>query len=671
MKLRVLVPGDPKSRNRDAREDRTWTWIGGGRDGKFPVENGVGVTEPGGVLTLADGKLSGTVVRATKSAKRQGFLFIADQPDEITLTFNATVDPRGLVNGTCAIGETQCKVSGRIIPERQLAAANGIPVDKAWPWLQGPHMNALMAEPTDRELTDALSGIRRAWRLEEIDIGAGMGSISRFMQKWKDATDIRTCTGSASPIVAEGRLYYSYYVPAPREKGQPLLDNPTTGGNEDTLLKSLLQEAKEDGFPGDRLPTYAAEKVWQNVNDVVVCADAATGKTIWKAIVRKRPTEGVTLPPGRGAAPNYQHHKLGPFNRSPAYDNGRIYALSMTNTLMAFDAATGEPLWEQPVRAGLAEALLAIDDIVIAPDGGRWSAFDGATGKKLWSAGNVTACTLVPWKHGGKTYLIGRTVQRTDRNPDKPGIVTCFDVATGQEVWQIEANVVSSGRGGGGAGGVSVFGDTMLLNRDDAKEPPSGKEAIYIPTLAAYRLSPTGAKEIWTIGGVERRAAYGSVLNPIHYNSAPTVVRGKYVFTPNLKTIDLKTGRVVGEVKGDTPVEDPGALYVASRLPVPKNGGHLMSLGSLVLVRIDGTHGRIRSGWYHIADDGSIKLLNQVDPERGVIDWHPPGAGTTSYHNPLYYPSVDGRIFIRQEDGIYCYDVRTDGHRQGALGGKP
>jgi len=656
--LHLLVAGDPTARNRDAQKDRTWNWIGGGRDGKFPMENGVGVTEHGAVLTLADGKLSGTVMRATKSTKRQGFLFSADQPDEVTLTFNATVDPKGLVMGTCTIGETQCKVGGRIISEADLKKANAVSADKAWPWLQGPHMNALMAEPTDTELTDEISGIRRVWRLEEIDIGAGMGSISRFMHGWNDASDIRTCTGSASPLVADGKIFVSYYVPAPREDGQPLLGNPTTRGNEETLLRELLEEAKKAGF--DEVPAYAAEKVWQNVNDVVVCADAATGKTLWKAVVKKRPAEGVALPPGRANSPNYQHHKLGPFNRSPAYANGRIYALSMTNMLMAFDAVTGKPLWERPVRAGLAEALLAIDDIVIAPNGGQWSAFDGASGKPLWSVGKVTACTLVPWKHEDKWYVIGRIAERTDRTPNQPGTVACFDAATGEQVWRIEANVVSSGRGGGGAGGVSVYGDTLLLNRDDANEPHSGKEAIYIPTLAAYRLSPTGAEEIWTVGGVERRAAYGSVLDPIHYNSAPTVVRGKYVFTPNLKTINLKTGKIVGEVKGDTPVEDAGALHVASRFPVPQNGGHLMSLGSLVLVRIDGTHGRIRSGWYKIADDGSIKLLNKTDEEGQVLDWHPPGAETTSYHNPLYYPAVDGRIFIRQEDGIYCYDLRAN-----------
>jgi len=656
LRLEVHLPGDPEARRSPAEHERTWAWIGGGRDGRFPVENGVGVTQPGGVLTARDGRLTGEVLRVTRSANRQGFVFVHDQPKELTLTVDAAVDDAGEITGTCRVAGVTAKVSGRIIPEAELARANAVPRDKGWPWLQGPPMHALMAEPTDSTLTDELSGIRRVWRLEEIDIGAGMGSISRGMQRWGDASDFRTCTGGASVIAADGKVFVSYYVPAPREEGQPLLGNPTTRGNEETLLKEMRDAAKADGF--DTVPVYAAEKVWQNVNDIVVCADAATGKTLWKAVVKKRPTEGVSLPPGRANAPNYQHHKLGPFNRSPAYANGRVYALSMTNVLMAFDAETGEPLWEQPVRAGLAEAVLAVDDIVIAPSG-QWTAFDGATGKKLWSAGNVTACTLVPWKHEGRTYVIGRVREFTDRNPDQPGLVACFDATTGERVWQVEANVVSSGRGGGGAGGISIFGDTMLLNRNDAQEPPSGRDATYVPTLAAYKLSPAGAKEMWTVGGVERKAAYGSVLNPIHYNSAPPVVRGKYVFTPNLNTIDLGTGRTVGEVEGDTPVDDPNATFVGSRFAVPRNGGHMMSLGSLVLVRVDGTHGRIRSGWYHIGDDGSISLLNKVDPDRGVIDWHPPGPETTSYHNPLYYAIVDGRLFMRQENGVYCYDLRV------------
>ena len=48
-----------------------------------------------------------------------------------------------------------------------------------------------------------------------------------------------------------------------------------------------------------------------------------------------------------------------------------------------------------------------------------------------------------------------------------------------------------------------------------------------------------------------------------------------------------------------------------------------------------------------------------MDPERGM--WAPPiGGGTTSYHHPLTYPLIDGRMYVRQRDGGYCWDMRKN-----------
>jgi len=42
-----------------------------------------------------------------------------------------------------------------------------------------------------------------------------------------------------------------------------------------------------------------------------------------------------------------------------------------------------------------------------------------------------------------------------------------------------------------------------------------------------------------------------------------------------------------------------------------------------------------------------------------LLEWHPwIGDGSTSYHHPVYYPIIDGRIFFRQRYGIYCWDLR-------------
>ena len=42
------------------------------------------------------------------------------------------------------------------------------------------------------------------------------------------------------------------------------------------------------------------------------------------------------------------------------------------------------------------------------------------------------------------------------------------------------------------------------------------------------------------------------------------------------------------------------------------------------------------------------------------IPWRPPHTWTTAYANqPINYPVVDGRLFVRGLDAIYCYDLRA------------
>ena len=52
---------------------------------------------------------------------------------------------------------------------------------------------------------------------------------------------------------------------------------------------------------------------------------------------------------------------------------------------------------------------------------------------------------------------------------------------------------------------------------------------------------------------------------------------------------------------------------------------------------------------------GSLK--DQVFPHGDF--WVPPHPTTTAYNGqPLVSPIVEGRIFMRGGDGIYCYDLR-------------
>lgn len=138
-------------------------------------------------------------------------------------------------------------------------------------------------------------------------------------------------------------------------------------------------------------------------------------------------------------------------------------------------------------------------------------------------------------------------------------------------------------------------------------------------------IDPVSGKVLW------RRAGNGHTLGSI-----PVVVNERYVFLGDLKVLALETGKVVAQGEGVR----------------PGNGGYLQAMGDLAMVRRDGTHGDIQFTFYRVADDGGVTNLN---PEE---QWRPTGPGTTTYHHPLMYPLIDGRIFIRQANGVFCWDVR-------------
>ncbi len=609
--LTVTVPGDPKGEDRAMREPLTWTYVGGLRGGRMRVDDGVGLIEPGGWLTLKGGRLTGRFRRVDLGAE---------------VSVDAAV-AGGTIAGTATVGGRDATVTGTLVMEAELAARNAVAKDKAWPVSQGPLMGGCSAQWTGAATLDDPADLRMVWRCEESDVGRGMGNITRFMHTWKSASARRTGSGCASPVVAGGRVFFKYFVPAPRPAGTPetgIREYGLQKVTESSARRAMLEEARQAGFTGETLPTYAIEKMYQCADDVVLCMDAATGKTLWKAVVRAR---GV----------NSQHHKAGPFDMGPAYGGGRVFALGMSGWLYAFDAETGEPLWEIESERDFSNALLAVGDVVVAPAGREWGGYDAATGRLLWTAGGGgrAVSTLSAWSHAGEDYVIGVMGPR-----HAPRGISCLKADTGEPVWDLPVNVLTAGRGLG-PGGISVFGDLLLVNQNNG----TGRKGDPIdPAIAAYRLSPDGPTPLWQLGPDEDTARVQALrgksapYGPVHQECVPVVVRGKYVFTADLRVADLATGRVLAKTAGI----------------VPMNGGYMQAMEDLVLVRRDGTHGNMECAWYKVGPDGSVRSLN------ADAAWVPPvGGTTTSYHHPIFYPMVDGRIFFRQENGVYCWDARA------------
>jgi len=605
----------------------TWTYMGGIRGGRMRMDDSIGLREPGGWLELKDGKLSGTFRRnnSLSTSSTSG-----DSVPPVQVTVDAVVKG-GIISGSAEIAGVKGTVAGRMVGEADLAKGNAVAKDKSWPAAQGPQAGGCSAQWTGVATINDLSGLRMQWRCEEGDIGQGPGSITRFMNNWKDASSRRACSGAAAPIAADGRIFLSYTVPAVRDSKTPEVKG-VYGGTETELAAAMLAQAKTAGYTGSELPGYAVEKIFQSADDVVLCMDAATGKTLWKAVIK-------------GRAINIQHHKHTAFDMTPACGKGKVFALGMSGWLYAFEAETGKPLWEVKSEPDYSNALLVVGDVLIAPAAGQWGAYEAATGKLLWKAGGGRSMsTLSAWSSGGQDYLIGILVSNNVRTG-----VGCIEVASGKVLWTLPINVVTSGRGLG-PGGITISGDRMLVYQDNGT---GKKNAEMKPALAAYQLTPNQPPQpLWQVTdqetgndgkaektekGEDAEKKDSNHMGCIHGESVPVVVRGKFVFTPDLRVIDLATGKVLGQSKG----------------PRPANGGYMQVIEDLVLVRTDGTHGGIRCGFYKISAAGSVVALT-------AEEWNPPfGGGTTSYHHPIFYPLVDGRIFLRQQDGIYCWDVRA------------
>lgn len=121
----------------------------------------------------------------------------------------------------------------------------------------------------------------------------------------------------------------------------------------------------------------------QGEEEVMSALDAASGKVIWRS--------GYDLPfkPMPAAA----RHGAGP-KSTPAYADGRLFTLGMTNVVTAFDAATGKQLWQQPASKAqpiyhTAMSPLVDGNVMIVHVGGpgdaALTAFDVATGKIRWT----------------------------------------------------------------------------------------------------------------------------------------------------------------------------------------------------------------------------------------------------------------------------------------------
>ncbi len=639
VELKFSLPGE---RERDLV---VWRYRGAMRDGVLPMDKGSAITAPGGELRLAEGHLQGGFNR-TSGAGRSGRIRTYYEVSA------SVVD--GVINGTFTrdqMGQVPLRregtLSGRLIPEAELRADNAVNASADWPYFLGPIGRGMAGQPADGP-SAAPADFALRWRGEAIDIGQGIGSINRFMRTLR-GMHIRTASGSSSPVLAEGRVFVSYYRPCP---DFPPIQNhrlrhitsetfsqtvaafiKRAAENTDPMSDPVIKEITLETRP-ETLPLSVFEKHWMGADDVMLCLDAATGQTLWQTVL-----------PARGW--NLQHHKFGPFNMSPAVAEGRVFAIGMGTDLHAFDVADGRHLWSRRLGGAAGHSgcsgirnshrsatVIALPGVVVAPQG-NWRGFDPATGRTLWESSLAAHhATLAVWRSADRHVLLGGTTRRGRG----PGGIMALDAADGRELWQIQIEqpveenrtaYVNSGGRGLGANGITVFNNHMLAHvvETDTRAAQESRPRRYF--LVCWGLEADQATRRWRV----------EVPFPFNGGQVPVVMHDRFVAVGHrdrIRLYDLESGRLVNELQGRA----------------PNNGGYMQAMGDLLLVRSDGTHGHVDVFFYRVTPSGEMVHLTE---ERA---FRPRGGGTSSYHHPIHYPLADGRVFLRMADGIYCYDLR-------------
>ena len=175
---------------------------------------------------------------------------------------------------------------------------------------------------------------------------------------------------------------------------------------------------------------------------LVSAMDAKTGAEIWRVPTRT------------------------PMHSAPTVSDGRLFAITDDNEIMAFDATTGELLWTYQGIVETARMLSApvpavVGDTVIAPfSSGEVVALRAQNGGVLWQDALSSTARLTPLASlndiaFGPVVADGFVIASA-----QSGVMTAFDLRTGQRIWSQPA---------GSLGMPWVAGDTIFTATTDGK----------------------------------------------------------------------------------------------------------------------------------------------------------------------------------------------------------
>lgn len=224
----------------------------------------------------------------------------------------------------------------------------------------------------------------------------------------------------------------------------------------------------------------------QGGKETITCFDAETGDIKWKRAYAhpKRPTSADPNPTATGA--------------TPVADGDRVYTLDREGVALCLNAANGEIVWKQDLRAktgatalqfGFTGAPLIEKDLAIYNVGNGGTALNKVTGALAWkSGGDAGYSTPVSYMEGGKRAVALSTGSG----------VCAVDPANGKKLWQhtwktrFDVNAIDPVVSGGQVF-ITAYDRAQMLRVEGGKvrvafEPRNMKNTYITPVLIGDHL---------------------------------------------------------------------------------------------------------------------------------------------------------------------------------------
>lgn len=231
----------------------------------------------------------------------------------------------------------------------------------------------------------------------------------------------------------------------------------------------------------------------------VVALDAASGRELWRASAGGPLAAGVGSDGSTAAVITRDNdlvavangkvlwkQKLQALSYTPPLVAGaRVFVLGGDRSVSAFDGATGRRLWSQqrqgePLVLRQAGVILAVGDTLVVGQGGRLAGLNPLNGSSRWEAPIATARGINDVER--LVDLVGRVSRQGDSICARAfqAAVGCVDTARGQVVWTQRANG-SEGVHGDGANvfGTESDGKVVSWRRDNGQRAWTNERLLH------------------------------------------------------------------------------------------------------------------------------------------------------------------------------------------------